>query len=127
MRVPRNIRVQHVADGTIYYVTMTYYVRCVLPSEWIPSWGNYSGGTNSLNAGAVAARCYAIAKLNNASGTSTYDICDTTSCQVYNPANIHSRTDTAAAYTDNWVVLSGSADPEHRVFRREQLHRLFLR
>ncbi len=107
VRVPRNIRVQHVADGTIYYVTMTYYVRCVLPSEWIPSWGATTGGSNCLNAGAVATRCYAIAKLNAASGTSTYDICDTTSCQVYNPVNINSRTDTAANYTDNWVVLSG--------------------
>jgi hypothetical protein len=111
VRVPRNIRVQRVSGGTIDYVTMTYYVRCVLPSEWIPSWGATTGGSNSLNAGAVAARCYAIAKLNAVSGTSTYDICDTTSCQVYNPANIGSRTDTAAYYTDNWVVLSGSAIP----------------
>ena len=90
---------------------MLYYVRCVLPSEWIPSWGATTGGTNSLNAGAVAARCYAIAKLNAVSGTSTNDICATTSCQVYNPANINSRTDTAANFTDNWVVLSGTAIP----------------
>jgi len=46
--------------------------------------GQLSGGSNSLNAGAVAARCYAIAKLNAAAGNSTYDICATTSCQVYN-------------------------------------------
>jgi hypothetical protein len=111
VRVPRNIRVLR-SDGTnIDYVTMTYYVRCVLPSEWIASWGSYTGGSNSLNAGAVAARCYAIAKLNAVGGTSTYDICATTSCQVYNPANINSRTDTAANYTDNYVVLSGGAVP----------------
>jgi peptidoglycan hydrolase-like amidase len=110
VRVPRNIRVQ-LSDSTIQYVSMLYYVRCVLPSEWIPSWGATVGGTNSLNAGAVAARCYAIAKLNAVSGTSTYDICATTSCQVYNPANINSRTDAAATFTDNWVVLSGSAIP----------------
>jgi len=50
IRVPRNIRVQRVSAGTIDYVTMTYYLRGVLPSEWIPSWGSYTGGSNSLNA-----------------------------------------------------------------------------
>jgi hypothetical protein len=111
VRVPRNIRVLRSDNVTIDYVTMTYYARCVLPSEWIPSWGATSGGSNSLNAGAVALRCYAIAKLNDVSGTSAYDICATTSCQVYNPTNINSRTDIAASYTDNWVVLSGGAVP----------------
>jgi hypothetical protein len=111
VRVPRNIRVLKSDGVTIDYITMTYYARCVLPSEWIASWGSTSGGTNSLNAGAVALRCYAIAKLNAASSTSTYDICATTSCQVYNPVNINSRTDTAVSFTDNWVVLSGTAIP----------------
>ena len=111
VRVPRNIRVQRVTAGTIDYVTMTYYARCVLPSEWYASWGSTTGGTNSLNAGAVALRCYAIAKVNAASGTSTYDICDNANCQVHNPAKIDSRTDTAVYFTDNWVVLSGTAIP----------------
>lgn len=107
IRVPRNIRVVQTNKVTIDYVTMTYYVRCVLPSEWIPSWGATPGGTNSLNAGAVAARCYAIAKLNGVSGTSTNDICGTTSCQVYNPAKINvAYTDPAVYFTDNWVVIS---------------------
>ena len=127
VRVPRNIRVLRSDNVTIDYVTMTYYVRCVLPSEWIASWGSYTGGSNSLNAGAVAARCYAIAKLNAVSGTSTYDICATTSCQVYNPANINSRTDTAVNYTDNWVVLAGRDRPQHGVFRREQFDWVLLR
>jgi hypothetical protein len=108
IRVPRNIRVQRVSLGTIDYVTMNYYVRSVLPSEWIPSWGNYTGGSNSLNAGAIAARCYAIARLNAVSTASTYDICDTTSCQVFNPTKINSLTDTAVNYTENYVVVNGS-------------------
>lgn len=111
VRVPRNIRVILADNVTVDYVTMLYYVRCVLPSEWIASWGSYTGGTNSLNAGAVAARCYAIARLNNAGGNSTSDICATTSCQVYNPTRIHSLTDAAVYFTDNWVVLSGGAVP----------------
>ena len=111
VRVPRNIRVLLADNVTINYVTMTYYARCVLPSEWIASWGSTSGGTNSLNAGAVALRCYAIAKFNAALGTSAYDICGTNTCQVYNPAKIDSRTDTAVYFTDNWVVLSGTNIP----------------
>lgn len=106
IRVPRNIRVQRVSAGTIDYVSMNYYVRAVLPSEWIASWGNYTGGSNSLNAGAIAARCYAIARLNAVTSSSTYDICDTSSCQVYNPANFNSLTDTAVNYTENFVVVT---------------------
>ncbi len=106
IRVPRNIRVQRVSAGTVDYVTMNYYMRCVLPSEWIASWANYTGGSNSLNAGAVAGRCYAIARLNAVSVSSTYDICDTTSCQVYNPTRINSLTDTAVNYTENYVVVT---------------------
>ncbi len=98
----------------------------MLPSEWIASWGATGGGTNSLNAGAVAARCYAIAKLNAASDTSSYDICGTTSCQVYNPANINSRTDTAAYFTDNWVVLSGSTIPSTEYSAENNSLGLFL-
>ncbi len=108
VRVPRNIRVQRVSLGTIDYVTMNYYVRSVLPSEWIASWGSYTGGSNSLNAGAIAARCYAIARLNSVSSSSTYDICDTSSCQVYNPSKIHSLTDLAVNYTENYVLVNSS-------------------
>jgi hypothetical protein len=108
VRVPRQIRVLRSDNVTIDYVSMNYYTRCVLPSEWIPSWGSYIGGSNSLNAGAIAARCYAIAKLNGVSATSAYDICATTSCQVYNPANINSGTDRAVNFTDNWVVINSA-------------------
>ncbi len=109
VRVPRNIRVLRSDNVTIDYVSLTYYTRAVLPSEWIASWGNILGGSNSLNAGAVAARCYAISRINNAGSTSTYDICGTSACQVYNPANFNSLTDRAVTYTADWVLLSGTA------------------
>lgn len=109
VRVPRNIRVLRSDNVTIDYVSLTYYSRCVLPSEWIASWGSYAGGSNSLNAGAVASRCYAIARINNATSTSSYDICATTSCQVYDPSKIYSLTDVAVNYTANWVLLAGTA------------------
>lgn len=108
VRVPRNIRVLRADGATIDYVSMTYYARSVLPSEWIASWGNYTGGSNSLNAGAVAVRSYAIGKLNAVSTSSTYDICATTACQVYNPANINSLTDTAVNFTEHYVLVNAN-------------------
>ena len=110
IRVPRNIRVLKSDGVTIDYVTMDYYVKHVLPAEWISSWGSIAGGSNSLNAGAVAIRCYAIAKLNAAGSTSTYDICATTSCQVYG-STTSANTDTAVNYTANYVVLSSGTIP----------------
>ena len=109
VRVPRNIRVLRSDNVTIDYVSLTYYSRAVLPSEWIASWGNILGGSNSLNAGAVAARCYAISRIHNAASTSAYDICGTSACQVYNPANFNSLTDRAVNYTADWILLSGTA------------------
>ena len=111
VRVPRNIRVLLSNGTTVDYLTLDTYSKHVLPAEWIAGWGNpanYPGGSNSLNAGAVAVRCYAIAKLNGVTGTSSYDICATTSCQVYNPANSSSFTDAAVNYTANWVVVNSS-------------------
>ena len=32
-------------NTTIDYVSMNYYARAVLASEWIPSWGNATGGS----------------------------------------------------------------------------------
>lgn len=107
IRVPRNIRVVLADNVTIEYVSMDYYVKHVLPAEWISSWASYTGGSNSLNAGAVAVRCYAIAKLNTVSTTSTHDICATTSCQVYGTAT-STAANTAADYTANFVVVTGS-------------------
>jgi hypothetical protein len=109
VRVPRNIRVLESDGVTIDYVSMDTYAKHVLPAEWINSWGATTGGTNSLNAGAVAVRCYAIAKINSsASGSSTYDICGTSFCQNYG-ANTYTYSDNAVNYTANWVLLSGGS------------------
>lgn len=84
VRVPRTIRVQRA--GSIDYVSLETYVKGVLPAEWLPSWGslNDGKGKNSLRAGAVAIRTYATGYVNAPAATS-YDICSTTSCQVYDP------------------------------------------
>lgn len=106
VRVPRNIRVLN-QSSVIEYVSMDYYVKHSLPAEWISGWASYTGGSNSMNAGAVAVRCYAIAKLNAVTTSSTYDICATTSCQVYGTTTT-TAANTAADHTANYVVVNGS-------------------
>jgi hypothetical protein len=110
VRLPRNIRVLRSDNATVDYVALDYYCRHVLPAEWIASWASYPGGSNSLNAGAVAVRTYAIGSINNPR-SSTYDICATTSCQVYGNAT-SSATDAAVAFTTDQVLVSaGGAIP----------------
>jgi hypothetical protein len=106
IRVPRNIRVLEQNGTTIDYVSLDYYCKHVLPAEWIAGWAAYTGGSNSLNAGAVALRTYAIGYINNPK-TSTYDICATTSCQVYGTTT-SSYSDTAVNFTANYVEINSS-------------------
>lgn len=68
------------------------YVAGGLPDEWIASWH-----LNSLRAGAVAYRSYAAWHIANPINQH-YDICNSTSCQVWSP-NRHPRTDQAVADT----------------------------
>ncbi|HLS28864.1 MAG TPA: SpoIID/LytB domain-containing protein, partial [Opitutales bacterium] len=104
--VPTNIRVL-LADGeTIEYVPMELYVRRSLPSEWIASWGNYSGGEHSLRAGAVAIRTYAIGFVKNPRDAQ-YDICGTAVCQVYGSRE-NSLTDAAVNATSYYVMVNSS-------------------
>lgn len=102
VRLPRHIRVQN-ANGVVEYVSLEFYCRRVLPAEWIPAWANYPGGSHSLNAGAVAVRTYAVGAINNPR-SSTYDICGTTSCQVYGP-NTSTATDAAVGATADWLII----------------------
>lgn len=68
-------------------VDLESYLDGVVPAESIPSWP-----AAALQAQAVAARTYAIAH----GRTSTYDICDTTACQVYGGVDIEDARTTAA-------------------------------
>jgi len=97
-------------------VNIEEYLRGVVPRESPASWGSTAGGAgmNALRAQAVAARTYALAQ-NRYSYAST---CDTSSCQVYGGAALHSvgdgpqviehpLTDAAIADTRS-VVIRGS-------------------
>jgi hypothetical protein len=103
LRVPRNIRVQ---DSTnIYYVTMNFYEKHVLPHEWIASWNS-----NSLNAGAVPVRCYAIARVNGRGPDTDYDICGDSNCQNFKVNVSSTSTDRAVDYTAGYVVVNSSGN-----------------
>ncbi len=108
VRLPTNIRVLLSDNVTIEYVSMETYVRRSLNDEWISSWGNLAGGSgiNSLKAGAVAIRSYAASYVRSPRG-STYDICATTSCQVYD-SDTATTTDNAASQTAGYVVLDSA-------------------
>ena len=62
---------------TVNKVLLEDYVRAVVPVEMPTSWA-----ADAVRAQAVAARSYAV-RTRDFSSASGYDICDTTSCQVY--------------------------------------------
>jgi hypothetical protein len=106
VRLPTNIRVLLSDNVTVEYVSMETYVQRSLNDEWISSWGNISGGINSLKAGAVAIRSYAASYVRSPRG-GNYDICATTSCQVYDSDTV-TVTTTAAMQTAGYVVLDSN-------------------
>ena len=111
VRIPTNIRVLRQDGVTIDYISLQTYCQRSLPSEWIASWGNTgpgNSGTNSLLAGAVAIRTYAIGFVNNPASV-TYDICGTTACQAYINTASDSRTTAAVNATANFVMIQPGA------------------
>jgi SpoIID/LytB domain protein len=62
---------------TVNVLPLEYYLRGVVPREAVTSWR-----PAALQAQAVAARTYSVFYRNRSTGKA-YDLCDTTSCQVY--------------------------------------------
>ena len=105
------------ANRVVNQVNIEEYLRGVVPRESPATWGTAANGAgmNALRAQAVAARTYALAQ-NRYSYART---CDTTSCQVYGGAALHTigdgpqviehpLTDTAIADTRGVVIRSGT-------------------
>jgi stage II sporulation protein D len=65
------------AGRTVNRLRLETYLKAVVPSEMPTSWS-----ANAVRSQAVAARSYAT-KLKEWASSSSYDICDTTACQVY--------------------------------------------
>lgn len=110
--LPKSIRVGRncpsaTTCSTVEIYSVDSYVKRVVPSEWYSCWGNVTGGLDCLRAGAVAVRSYGVYHVYNPR-TSTYDICDTTSCQVLG-ASTSSNTDLATDQTTRYVLTSNGA------------------
>jgi stage II sporulation protein D len=92
---------------TVNYVKVETYLRSVVPAEMPAGWGSATnGGYEAVKAQSIAARTYA-ARVRAAKPTgSAYDICDSSSCQVYKPLGYRSAiSDSAIKDTAGSVVL----------------------
>lgn len=76
--------------SVINYVGLEDYVKGVLPYEMSASWS-----IEALKAQAVCARSYALGNLDK-HASSGFDLCNTTSCQVYLGANLSTSNSDAA-------------------------------
>ncbi len=106
---PGSIRVYRTATGAVETVSFLFYVKSVLPNEWISG----SGLPESLRAGAVAVKNYGWFQVNAADGVhphggyaggQCWDVDDGQSYQVYNPSVRSGATDNAVAWTWDAVV-----------------------
>jgi hypothetical protein len=88
---------RHLTDVSQRYA-FEYYVRHVLPNEWIPSWD-----ADALGAGAVAARTYAAYRAMSghaySSGAGCADVRDDTADQIFDPSWTTAATDAAVEAT----------------------------
>jgi hypothetical protein len=101
---PGAIRVLRTATNTVDTVNFLFYVKNVLPNEWIPS----TSPEDSLEAGALAIKLYGWWQVNHANGTpptnggfapngQCYDVDDGIQYQKYVPSSSFGRTDHAVA------------------------------
>ncbi len=95
---------------TVNTVSMENYVRAVVPSEMPTSWH-----PNAVRAQAVAARTYG-AFLRARSASSGYDICDTTSCQVYRGSDNETADGDAAVAATAHVIMAFGGKPAYTQF-----------
>jgi hypothetical protein len=106
--LPSGIRVPNAAGG-VDYLDLDTYTKRVLPAEWYASWSTLAGGLgmNALKAGAVAIRTYAIGYVKQPYA-STYDICATPACQMYDPSAVTTATNQAVDQTTGVVMVDAS-------------------
>ena len=85
---------------TINNVLLEDYVKGVVPAEMPTSWA-----ANAVRAQAVVARSYGV-RLQKFAGSSGYDICDTTACQVYGGMSRETSGGAAAVKATTGVILT---------------------
>lgn len=98
-----------VEKHTVNVLPIDRYVQGVVPSEVPTSWP-----ADAVRAQAVAARSYAA--YERAHATSYYDICDTTSCQVYGGADAEDPASNAAVKKTRGRVVTYQGEPAFTQF-----------
>jgi Secretion system C-terminal sorting domain/Stage II sporulation protein len=110
----------HTCTNGFDVLNFNTYAANVVTSEW-GQWGAWTNGIQSLNAGAVAIRSYALNRIAfPIASHGSYDICNTTCCHVYNPST------TATTYaiasisnTDNYILLTSTNNVAQAEFAAE--------
>ncbi|HVQ88722.1 MAG TPA: SpoIID/LytB domain-containing protein [Actinomycetes bacterium] len=93
-------------------VRLEDYLRSVVSTEVPSSWTNAA-----LRAQAVAARSYAmLAQLSSRKAGRAYDICDTTTCQVYGPIRAESKRESDAVHATSRRYLRSGGKPALTMF-----------
>ena len=77
---------------TVVVLPLEDYLLGVVPREVSPSWD-----AAALQAQSIAARSYSANKRSRVAGRGTYDICDTTSCQVFGGSALYTASGTRTA------------------------------
>ena len=98
-----------VEKHTVNVLPLDRYVQGVLPQEVPSQWP-----ANAVRAQAVAARSYAA--YERAHATSYYDICDTTSCQVYGGYDAEEPASNAAVTRTRGRVVTYQGEPAFTQF-----------
>ena len=100
-------------SSSIQVVDFDTYTANVLTNEW-GQWGAWTNGMQSLNAGAVAIRSYAINRINNPiAAHSGYNICNTEYCHVYKQStNPSTYAISAVSNTSNFIIANNSGNAQ---------------
>jgi SpoIID/LytB domain protein len=115
LRLPKHGSAQYrgalrsVEKHTVNVLPLDRYVQGVVPSEVPTSWP-----ADAVRAQAVAARTYAAFERETA--TDYYDICDTTSCQVYGGVSAEDPAATAAVQATRGRVVLYEGEPAFTQF-----------
>ncbi|MDW8106872.1 MAG: SpoIID/LytB domain-containing protein [Armatimonadota bacterium] len=115
IRVGRNCTSRTNCPGGVEVYTIDTYCKGVITSEWYACWGNVRfgsenppAGMESLKAGAVAVRSYGVSFVYTPI-SSSYDICDSTHCQVFT-GNQTSNGNAAVDATTRYVLLTSAGN-----------------
>src|SRR6266850_4134764 len=104
IRVGSNCLSGRTSCTTFNVYSLDTYVGTGLDDEWFSSWN-----VDSLKAGAIAYRSYAVWFVYHPI-SANYDICNTTSCQVHDPTDSSSRTISATNNTTGMMVTDSSGN-----------------